>query len=55
MANLGDGLSQDEIDVMVREADTDGDGAIVYKEFVRMMTGEKNYKLYLMKADNGIK
>ena len=55
MGNIGECLTSDEIDVMVREADTDGDGLISYKEFVRMMIEEKNYKLYLLKSDNGIK
>ncbi|KAK3809400.1 MAG: putative calmodulin [Benniella sp.] len=37
MANLGEKLSDEEIDQMVREADQDGDGNINYDEFVKMM------------------
>ena len=37
MANLGEKLSEEEIDEMIKEADLDGDGAINYEEFVRMM------------------
>ena len=37
MNNLGEKLTQEEVDEMVKEADTDGDGQINYEEFVRMM------------------
>ncbi len=37
MTNLGEKLSEDEADEMIREADVDGDGQINYEEFVRMM------------------
>lgn len=36
-ANLGEKLSDDEINQMIREADKDGDGMIDYNEFVTMM------------------
>ena len=39
MTNLGEKLSTDEVDEMIREADVDGDGQVNYKEFVVMMTG----------------
>ena len=35
--NLGEKLSEEEIEDMVKEADFDGDGQINYKEFVRMV------------------
>lgn len=37
MTNLGEKLTEDEVDEMIREADIDGDGHINYEEFVRMM------------------
>lgn len=37
MTNLGEKLSDDEIDEMIRESDIDGDGQIDYEEFVKMM------------------
>ena len=35
---LGEDFSDDEIEFMIREADTDQDGEIDYKEFARAMT-----------------
>lgn len=37
MTTLGDRLTEEEVDEMIREADIDGDGYINYEEFVRMM------------------
>ncbi len=37
MTTLGDKLTEDEVEMMIREADVDGDGYINYEEFVRMM------------------
>jgi calmodulin len=37
MTTLGDVLTDEEADEMIREADVDGDGYINYEEFVRMM------------------
>ncbi|TEB30939.1 calmodulin [Coprinellus micaceus] len=37
MTNLGEKLSDSEVDEMIREADVDGDGQINYEEFVKMM------------------
>jgi calmodulin len=37
MANLGEKLTDEEVDEMIREADVDGDAQINYEEFVNMM------------------
>merc|ERR1712196_96297 len=37
MTNLGEKLTDEEVDEMTREADVDGDGQINYEEFVKMM------------------
>ncbi|XP_037637883.1 calmodulin-like [Sebastes umbrosus] len=37
MTNLGEKLTDEEVDEMIREADIDGDGRVNYEEFVKMM------------------
>jgi len=37
MMNIGEKLTDEEVDVMIQEADIDGDGHINYEEFVRNM------------------
>ncbi|XP_028123940.1 calmodulin-like protein 8 isoform X2 [Camellia sinensis] len=37
MFNLGERLTDEEVEQMIRDADLDGNGLIDYKEFVRMM------------------
>ncbi|CAK9143770.1 unnamed protein product [Ilex paraguariensis] len=37
MINLGERLTDEEAEQMIREADLDGDGLVSYEEFVRMM------------------
>ncbi|KAF0914665.1 hypothetical protein E2562_031127 [Oryza meyeriana var. granulata] len=37
MTNLGEKMTDEEVDQMIREADTDGDGQVNYDEFVIMM------------------
>ncbi len=38
MTNLGEKLTDEEVDEMIREADVDGDGQINYDEFVDMVS-----------------
>ncbi|EGG02964.1 uncharacterized protein MELLADRAFT_65992 [Melampsora larici-populina 98AG31] len=40
MSNLGEKLTDEEIQKMHREADVNGDGEISYEEFVKMMQGK---------------
>ena len=40
MTNLGEKLTEAEVDEMIREADVDGDGYINFQEFVSMMLGK---------------
>ncbi len=37
LENMGEKLTDQEVEDMVREADLDGDGLISYEEFTRMM------------------
>ncbi|XP_010935758.1 calmodulin [Elaeis guineensis] len=37
MISLGEKLTDEEVDQMIKEADLDGDGQVNYEEFVRMM------------------
>ncbi|KAL0844705.1 hypothetical protein Bca101_017951 [Brassica carinata] len=37
MTNLGEKLTDEEVDEMIKEADVDGDGQINYEEFVKVM------------------
>ncbi|KAM0037963.1 putative EF-hand domain-containing protein [Helianthus debilis subsp. tardiflorus] len=41
MTNLGEKLTDEEIDEMIREADVDGDGKINYEEFVKIMMAKR--------------
>merc|ERR1711962_144401 len=40
MTNLGEKLTDEEVDEMIKEADIDGDGQVKYDEFVKMMTSK---------------
>merc|ERR1712110_869804 len=40
MGNLGETLTQEEIQGMIDQADIDGDGVINYEEFYTMMSGQ---------------
>ena len=37
MINIGEKVTDEELEQMIREADFDGDGQVNYEEFVRMM------------------
>ena len=38
MSSLGEKLTPEELNEMIKEADTNGDGQIDYQEFCKMMT-----------------
>ncbi|KAL4387259.1 hypothetical protein GQ457_09G019550 [Hibiscus cannabinus] len=38
MINLGEKLTDEEVEQMIKEADLDGDGQVNYDDFVKMMT-----------------
>jgi calmodulin len=40
MTHIGDKLSEEEVDMLIQEADKDGDGVLNYEEFVRMLTSD---------------
>lgn len=40
MTSLGEKLSNEEVDDMIREADLDGDGMVNYVEFVSILTSK---------------
>ena len=42
MTNLGEKLTDEDVDEMIREADIDGDGQINYEEFVKMMMAKQS-------------
>ncbi|OVA13788.1 EF-hand domain [Macleaya cordata] len=44
MTNLGEKLTDEEVDEMIREADVDGDGQINYEEFVKVMMAKRRQR-----------
>uniref|UniRef100_A0A2K6GE73 EF-hand domain-containing protein n=1 Tax=Propithecus coquereli TaxID=379532 RepID=A0A2K6GE73_PROCO len=40
MTNLGEKLTDEEVDEMIRNADIDGDGQVNYEEVIQMMTAK---------------
>ncbi|KAL8136658.1 hypothetical protein V2J09_002659 [Rumex salicifolius] len=59
MTNLGEKLTDEDVDEMIREADVDGDGQINYDEFVKVMLAKKKKRkvvdghVYSSKGVNG--
>jgi len=45
MSTLGEMLSEEEIEEMIREADADGDGKVCFSEFAQMMSHKTATKL----------
>ena len=40
LANMGEKLTEEEVEEMIKKADYDGDGQVNFEEFVKMMTVE---------------
>ena len=40
MLNLGEKLTEEEVEMMIKEADTNGDGLVNYEEFISMMNAK---------------
>ena len=43
MINMTENVNEDELDEILINADTDGDGFIKYEEFIRMLLTKDNY------------
>lgn len=41
MSDMGQDLTDEQVEVMMAEADTDGDGQINYEEFVQVMMSKR--------------
>ena len=41
MLNLGEKLTEEEVEMMIKEADVNGDGLVNYDEFISMMNTKK--------------
>mmetsp|Transcript_4219 Transcript_4219/g.15532 ORF Transcript_4219/g.15532 Transcript_4219/m.15532 type:complete len:198 (-) Transcript_4219:40-633(-) len=54
MTNLGEKLTDEEVDEMIREADIDGDGQINYEEFVKMMMAKYLSFLSISMCDSNL-
>ena len=40
MMNLGEKLTEEEVEMMIKEADINGDGLVNYEEFISMMNAK---------------
>ena len=40
MTSLGENVTEEEVEEMIKESDLDGDGYINYEEFVRMIVNK---------------
>ena len=40
MMNLGEKLTEEEVEMMIKEADSNGDGLVNYEEFISMMNAK---------------
>ena len=47
MKNLGEKLTDDEIEALIDDVDIDGDGQINYEEFYIMMTSQGWHAIFL--------
>lgn len=47
MTSLGEKMTEEEVDEMIREADVDGDGQINYQEFIKMMVSRVFLYIFL--------
>ena len=47
MTNLGETMTDEEVDDMIRESDIDGDGQINYEEFVKMMMSKWQANMFV--------
>ncbi|KAI9300521.1 calmodulin [Cunninghamella echinulata] len=48
MTSLGERLTEEEVEEMIREADVDGDDRINYEEFVKMMVSKQTIKIKII-------
>jgi len=54
MTNLGEKLTDNEVDEMIREADVDGDGQVNYEDFVEMMMNSRRRLEGILVDSNGL-
>lgn len=55
MTNLGEKLTEEEVEEMIREADVDGDGQVNYEEFVNMWVARVSCPLILYLTELNVK
>lgn len=52
MLNLGERLTEEEVEEMIKEADVDGDGQVNYDEFVKMMMAVSDHTFKCISASS---